>query len=103
MIVSDFTLNLISQVKCQYLICMVLVSGPALDRSHAEFPGICFSSKRYFTAEVSSLPFCRGGLTAQSHLLCSRVKLASLVLLLCVKLAQYLLNICGFRLTATQF
>lgn len=68
---------------------MVLVSGPALDHSNAEFPGICFSSKRYFAAEeVSSLPFCRGGLTAQSHLLCSRVKLASLVLLLCVKLAQ---------------
>ena len=34
------------------------------------------------------LPFCRGGLTAQLHLLCSRVKLASLVLLLCIKLEQ---------------
>lgn len=51
MIVSDFILNLISQVKYQYLIFVVLVSGPALDCSNAELPWICFSNKQYFTAE----------------------------------------------------
>lgn len=58
MIVSDFILDLISQVKYQYLIFVVLVSGPALDCSNAEFPWICFSNKQYFTTEeVSSLAF----------------------------------------------
>lgn len=51
MIVSDFILNLISQVKYQYLIIVVLVSGPALDCSNAELPWICFSNQQYFTAE----------------------------------------------------